>query len=163
MAKAQIENVHVDSVSGDSLAIGWTIDDDHFHVWMRAGEPEDVIYKNPAHALRGTPGAYDTRQLDRTKKVNAAIWAEVWEIVERDGMIATARQAEADKITRRRRINAMTYRGNVIEREVIAAFRAGLFSDNDDAAKLLAEYRRIDAELASLGELGLEVDGELAQ
>jgi hypothetical protein len=65
IANAKIQSVHVDNVSGPSLSIGT----DCFHVGGRAGEVEEVIFKNPAPEIaRGPPGHYDNRRLTALKR-----------------------------------------------------------------------------------------------
>src|SRR5579871_3847051 len=107
MAKPKIENIHVDSIELETnrFAIGWTIAGHRYHVWGYGAvndlklEIEETIFKNCSLAIKyGEPGYYDTRQLDRGTKTQAAIFAEVMAAITARDLIAKAFETERNRI-----------------------------------------------------------------
>ncbi|MCK1684223.1 hypothetical protein IVA87_33765 [Bradyrhizobium sp. 147] len=166
MAKPKIENVHVDSVNSDAFsdkfAIGWTIGADRFHIWAvqqrrdRSRILEGIIYKNSI-AKHGEPGYFHTRQLDPDKKAQAAILAEVLAAVDRDDLVAKARQAARSKIERHKRIAELSAQLSAMEKEVVATWIK-------DGGTPPAEFRdRYNAASREFSKLRAESAAELAQ
>lgn len=149
MTKPKIENVRVEA-DDFRPAVLWTIGDRRFHVWLAAGDiPEDVVHSNPITPKNTRRDEH--RSLDRTNKTQAAIWAEVWEAVERGNLLAQARADHAATLAQARRRTALRHEVSEIERFVIDQFRAGQYSEAV-ARELKKRYDDASAELASLGE-----------
>jgi hypothetical protein len=154
MTKVKIENIHVDSVDLGSrkYAIGWTIGADRFHVWAIApgflgikGEIEQTIYKNPS-AKPGEPGHYETRQLDRATKTQAAIFAEVMAALERGDLVRKAFAAARGRRFLAQRKATLERELGEIEHQVIVTWKAG----DRLPPSLLGQYRSRELELAEL-------------
>jgi hypothetical protein len=161
MAKmTKIENIHVDSINGSKYAIGWSIGDARFHIWaeQRRGrrELEGTIFKNST-AQHGAPGHFDTRQLNPEHKTQAAILAEVLAVVDGDGVLAKAYQAERDRIRREQRRNELQHEIDAVEQKALDALRnpkfaADAYTFNQVCFRLYAERQVIADELAQLEE-----------
>lgn len=147
-----MENIFVHTGGlGGQASVHWTIGPRRFHVWMRTNDrtPEDVVHSNP---VTPTPNARrdEHRSLDRTCKTQTAIWADVWAIVERDGLIAKRRHADRQQRDREQRRTALTARRHELEQAVINAWRAGQLGDSTNASELFALDREAADALAGL-------------
>lgn len=163
-SKFALENVHVSDVSrpdGRDYAIGWEIAGDRFHVWVKRGEIEEVIYKNPPLAIKyREPGHYETRRLDRTSKASGAMFAEVLAIVDRDDLVRKARIADRAEIANSSKISELRGERAEIDARVLRAWRTGRFADSQVAQAFLAHANEVDSQLDQLG--ASTDDGEVA-
>jgi hypothetical protein len=166
MAKAKIENIHVDSIDSnpfsDKFAIGWTIGAARFHIWAVQNRADNVrllegyVYKNSI-AQHGRPGYFHTRQIDAEAKTQAAILAEVLAIVDRDDLVAKARAAKAEHNARHKRIADLSAELSAMEKEVVAVWIR-------DGGTPPAEFRdRYNAASREFSRLRAESAKELAQ
>lgn len=157
--KFPIDNIHVDSVSPltngklmVSYAIGWSIAGDRYHVWVRDGEIEETIYKNPPlHLKRGAPGHFETRLLDRTTKAQAETFATVLARVDRDGLVARAIDDHDAKLARRKRQGELEAAIGALEAEALVAWRTGRFAGSAVAGEMLARREAVEQLLLALG------------
>lgn len=151
-AKLGIENIYVHTGGlGGQASVHWTIGARRFHVWMRENDrkPEDVVHSNP---VTPTPNSRrdEHRSLDRTCKAQAAIWSEVWSIVERDDLIAKCRIQDKAHRARELRLREVGNALAEINASVIEAWRSGTFSASPLAAELLASCALLEAERNAL-------------
>src|SRR5438874_567788 len=118
-AKPEIEDIHVQTGGGVSgqPTIHWTIGDRRFHIWLdRHGQPEDVVHSNAVVRNKAARGD-EHRSLDRTSKVQSAIWDQVWAVVQRDGLIEKCRAADIEKHNVQRRYHEIRETLASIEQE----------------------------------------------
>lgn len=161
--KFGIAGVHVDSVALETCryAIGWTIDGARFHVWgtapnvlgIRFGEIEETICKNPPLGIAyREPGYFETRRLDRTSKAQAAIFAEVLEIVTRDDLVRKAFRAERHKRSTERRRHVLEQRIYQVDADALEAWKSGAWTIDGQlkANAMLNRRRGLELQLRAL-------------
>lgn len=107
-----VSNINVSSYSpynGDASA-NWEKDGFRFHVWFHTPtrslrkdvvKKRPILYKNPLTARPKEPGYFNTIYLNAEASSNAAVIEHVFEVINRDGLIAKAiKKHEADEAAR---------------------------------------------------------------
>lgn len=156
-AKPKIEDVHVHTGGiGGQPTIHWTIGDRKFHVWLdRHGQPENVVHSNPAPNKDARRDEH--RALDRSTKIQSAIWDQVWAVVQRGGLIEKCRTADVEKRNLQRRYHEIRETIASIEQEVLGAFRRGDHVANPAVYEAIyLRWLLASAELRSLPALQAE-------
>lgn len=111
-----MEDIRIIGVTGPRIGVGFTEKNLRFHVWLdRAGNPEDILYKNPPLKIRSNdPGFFTTVKLDATNKTNAPKVESLMQAVRDGDLINRARKAyqeeEAAKRAEERTRAASLYR-----------------------------------------------------
>jgi hypothetical protein len=121
----------------------WEAEDSRFHVWFDVetkeihrdyGTGKLVIYKN-SKANHKEPGYFKTRYLDGDKPCNAALLQHVFDVIERDGLIAKGIAVAEEKQRQRDAANKAAAREQRIKEAGLALFDAlVLIRDSDSFA-----------------------------
>lgn len=110
-----IKNIHVDSYDeyGQKAAACWEADGACYHFWFKVESKVidrspfsglGTIYKNPLKpGLKDSdPGYFPTRHLNASAAKNVGIVAHVFEVIEREGLIAKAIEAYKARESKKR-------------------------------------------------------------
>ena len=103
--------------SEGNRGVEFLFDGARYHFWLRGRGMQGVLYKNPPRGIDlNADGYFHTRRLDAAKAPNKALIEHAMMVVERDGLIALAEQAERDAKAEADRQNAEAWRIHKIEK-----------------------------------------------
>jgi acetolactate synthase regulatory subunit len=157
MKIADITDIRVNFVPGQRFTLGFNDASARYHIWLDADGVYDWkrLYKNPPLGIEaGSLGDFRTRQLNPLTPANNKALKHVLAVVRRDGLIAKAQAAEAEREAARveaARISVAAERRTLVEAWVkalaeVAPDLPGRLLNDDEINTIIARVRELGGD-----------------